>query len=408
MSVLKPGFGRLATLAQAFATLEAHLPRIGSETVGLMAALRRVSAHDVAASLDVPHFRKAAMDGYALRAEDTFGATDAKPKSLTVLESVMPGTLPSAEVGAGGCVEIGTGAAMPNGADAVVMVEHTEPNGGVVDIRKPVAPGENIIEVGSDVRAGDTIIHAGTVLEPRHLGVLAAVGSEQVGVRSKPVAVLFSTGPEIVETTDTPGPGQIFDINRTTLGAALSLDGCEVVDLGIIPDDRAVLRDALEKAIPQGDFVLLSGGSSLGGGDLVTEVFAEVGELHLHGVAVKPGKPLVVGSAPAGDRIVPLIGLPGYPMSALSDYYIFVRWMIRRALGVATRLVTADAVLGRKHPSTVGRYEFLPVTLSEGVAMPLTKGSSAISALASADGFIEIDENTEVVESGEPVKVHLF
>lgn len=408
MSVLKPGFGRLATLDEAFAVLEAHLPEIGSEPVGLASALHRVSAGDVAATLDVPHFQKAAMDGYAVAASDTFGATDAKPKTLKVVESVMPGTLPSAEVGGGGCVEIGTGAAMPQGADAVVMVEHTESHGDEVEVRKPVAPGENIIEVGSDVRAGDTILHAGTVLEPRHLGVLAAVGLEQVQVRVKPVAVLFSTGPEIVEPADTPGPGQIFDINRTTLSAALALDGCEVVDLGIVPDDGAALRNTLEKATTLGDFVLLSGGSSLGGGDLVTEVFSEVGELHLHGVAVKPGKPLVVGSAPAGDRVVPMIGLPGYPMSALSDYYIFVRWMIRRALGVSVQAVTADAVLGRKHPSTVGRYEFLPVILRDGEAMPVTKGSSAISAMASADGFIEIDENTEVVEKGEPVKVHLF
>lgn len=408
MSVLKPGFGRLATLAEAFEILEARLPKVGSETVALASALHRVSASDVSATLDVPHFRKAAMDGYAVFASDTFGATDAQPKRLDVLESVMPGTLPTAEVGAGGCVEIGTGAAIPSGADAVVMVEHTESHDGSVDIRKPVAPGENIIEVGSDVRQGDTIVSAGTVLEPRHLGVLAAVGNEHVEVRSKPVAALFSTGPEIVEPSDTPGPGQIFDINRTTLGAALRADGCEVVDLGIVPDDRAVLRAALEQAMTRGDFVLLSGGSSLGGGDLVTEVFSEVGNLHLHGVAVKPGKPLVVGSAASGDRIVPLIGLPGYPMSALSDYYIFVRWMIHRCLGVAARHAAAEAVLGRKHPSTVGRYEFLPVTLSEGVATPVAKGSSAISALASADGFIEIDENTEVVEKGEPVKVHLF
>jgi len=184
----------------------------------------------------------------------------------------------------------------------------------------------------------------------------------------------------------------------------LRLDGCEVIDLGVVPDDLDLLKAALAKGLEQGDLMLLSGGSSLGGGDLVVEAFEGVGQVFIHGVAVKPGKPLVL--AVAGAKM--MIGLPGYPMSALSDYYIFVQPYLQRAMGAEGRAAFSEARLARKHPSTVGRYEFLPVKLLGDEAHPVTKGSSSISALADADGFIEIDENTEVLEQGSRVRVRLF
>jgi molybdopterin molybdotransferase len=414
MPGLKPGFGRLATLGEVFDILYSRLPYLSPETVGIKEALHRVLASDVISKIDVPHFSKAAMDGFAVVASDTFGANDSSPISLTVSESIMPGSLPSQQVTTGRCTEIGTGAQLPEGADSVVMVEYTEPgDDGRVWIRKPVSPRENLVEVASDLASGTKVLAEGTLLEPRHLGVLAACGSTEVEVVRRPVVALFSTGPELVEAGGSIEQGRIFDVNSHTLGAALELDGAEVIDLGIVPDEPTVLERTITDALTRCDVMILSGGSSLGGGDLVGEVFEKLGTLLVHGAAVKPGKPIVLATANAkssdgGDAGKMMIGLPGYPMSALSDYYIFVQPYLRRAMGLITRPLTTKAVLARKHPSTVGRYEFLPVRLEGGDAVPLTKGSSAISALADADGFVEIDENTEVVEKGALVEVRLF
>lgn len=401
---LKAGFGRLATMGEAFDILYSHLPDLGREEVPISECLHRVLATDVVSKIDVPHFAKAAMDGYAVIASETFGASDTQSVVLAVSGSVMPGQVAKDGLTEGECIEIGTGAPLPAGSDAVVMVEYTEPAGNEVHIRKPVAPSENVVGVGSDVSAGSIVLTAGTLLEPRHLGVLAAVGLSSAKVVARPSVALFSTGPEIVEPGGELLSGQIFDINSYTLRAALHDDGCDVVDLGIVPDQPDVLEDAIRKGLDEADLVLLSGGSSLGGGDLVVETFEKIGKVLVHGVAVKPGKPLVLGEAAGGL----MIGLPGYPMSALSDYYIFVQAFLHRAMGVSSGPRSASATLARKHPSTVGRYEFLPVSLEEGMAIPIVKGSSAISALAQADGFIEIDENTEVVEKGQPVVVRLF
>ena len=413
MPGLKPGFGRLATLGEVFDILYSRLPVLSSEVVGIGDALHRVLAADVVSRIDVPHFTKAAMDGFAVVASDTFGATDSSPVSLEVRESIMPGTLPTEKVSSGRCTEIGTGAQLPEGADAVVMVEYSEPGEtGRVLIRKPVSPRENLVEVASDLANGARVLARGTLLEPRHLGVLAACGHSAVEVVRRPMVALFSTGPELVEAGGTIEEGRIFDVNSHTLGAALRLDGAEVVDLGIVPDEPEVLEKTITESLLRCDLMMLSGGSSLGGGDLVGEVFEKLGTLLIHGAAVKPGKPIVlatvqVNSADGGNEKM-LIGLPGYPMSALSDYYIFVQPYLRRAMGLVTQPLKTKAVLARKHPSTVGRYEFLPVRLEGEQAIPLTKGSSAISALADADGFVEIDENTEVVEKGATVEVRLF
>jgi molybdenum cofactor synthesis domain-containing protein len=407
---LKAGFGRLATLGELFDILDAHLLELEIEAVSITEALHRVLAEDVHADIDVPHFSKAAMDGYAVIASDTFEARDSSPTVLKVKGALQPGDSLDAPITQGECVEIGTGAPLPEGADAVVMVEYTEPGeaDSEVQIRKGVAPRENIVEVGSDVGAGDVALTRGTFLEPPHLGVLAAVGASKINVFRRPRVALFSTGPEIVEAGGPLAPTRIFDINTHTLRGALIKDGCEVIELGIVPDDRKALGDAIQRGLKEGDFVMLSGGSSLGGGDLVTTAFEEAGEMLLHGVAVKPGKPVVVGLAKTDSEEKLLIGLPGYPMSALSDYYIFIQPFIRKAFGLKTEPAFREATLARKHPSTVGRYEFLPVRLAGGEAHPLTKGSSSISSLAAADGFVEIDENTEVVEKGETVRVRLF
>lgn len=415
MGRLKPGFGRLATLGEAFDLLFEHVPRLGPEKIAPTDALGRVVAKRTSSEIDVPHFVKAAMDGFAVRAEDTFGATQAAPKTLRVTGSVMPGELADLALAPEECAEIGTGAPIPEGADAVVMVEYTEsgPEDTVV-VSKGVAPRENLVEIGSDVSAGEEILPDGTRIEPRHLGVMAACGIEWLEVKRKPVVALFSTGPELVAAGGELEPGRIFDINFHTLRGALVTDGCRVIEMGIVPDEAGPLDEAIAEATRSADLLVLSGGSSLGGGDLVDDAFSRAGELVLHGVAVKPGKPLVLGTAvgpdvETGKEVTKLlIGLPGYPMSALSDYYIFVRPLLQRALGVESRSSTTRATLRQKHASTVGRYEFLPVRLEGDEALTLGKGSSAISALAGADGFVEIDENTEVLQAGAEVSVRLF
>lgn len=396
-------------MGEALEVLYAHLPQLRHEELELGEALGRVLAVNVTSEIDVPHFVKASMDGYAVVAADTFGAQDSSPVGLDVTDAVTPGRPSTERAGDGRCIEISTGAALPEGADAVVMVENTDPAGEKVLVRKAVSPGENTIAIGSDISKGDRVLGAGTVLEPRHLGALAAIGRRTVSIFAKPRVALFSTGPEL-SSEGSVTEGKVFDINSSTLRAALISDGCEVKALGVIADDLEALTGALRRALAEADLVLLSGGSSLGRGDLVTEAFSAVGTLLIHGVAVKPGKPLAIGVASAAgaspERL--MIGLPGYPMSALSDYYVFVRPFLKRAMNVITIDRFVEATLSRKHPSAIGRYEFLPVKLEGGQAVPIGKGSSSITALSEADGFIEIDENVEVLEAGAPVSVRLF
>jgi len=396
-------------MGEALDVLFAHLPKLGREEVPLDRALGRVLAADVTSAIDVPHFVKASMDGYAVAASDTFGAKDSGPISLHVADVVTPGERGVESVGGGRCVEISTGAAIPRGANAVVMVENTDPADDDVLVRRPVSPGENTIGVGSDISEGNQVLSAGTVLEPRHLGVLAAIGSRSAQVFVKPRVALFSTGPELIAGDSALTEGKIFDINSFTLGAALISDGCDVNRLGLVADDLVTLIAVLRSALAESDLVILSGGSSLGRGDLVAEAFTAMGSLLIHGVAVKPGKPLAVGvaSIDQGPERV-MIGLPGYPMSALSDYYVFVRPYLKRAMQVTSIDRFVGATLSRKHPSAIGRYEFLPVKLQGRKAVPIGKGSSSITALSEADGFIEIDENVEVLEAGASVSVRLF
>ncbi|MGI8425685.1 MAG: molybdopterin-binding protein [Actinomycetota bacterium] len=419
MPGLKPGFGRLATVAEALDVLHAHRPVMGAETVKLEEALHRVLSRDVVSEIDVPQFHRAAMDGYAVRAVDTFGAGDGAPKTLQVVGALSPGSVWSGVVTQGTCLEIGTGSVMPEGADAVVMVEYTEPAGpsqvGVrqVRVRKGAVPGGNVIDPASDIQKGDVVLGAGALIGPSQLGALAAIGRPSVEVATRPRVALLSTGPELVEPGRSLGPGQIYDINSYTLRAALVADGFLISDTGSVPDQADPLKAAIRAGLAESDVVVVSGGSSLGGSDLVVEVFESLGRVLIHGVAVKPGKPLVVAVSDVdGDHEEGagklMIGLPGYPMSALCDYYVFVRPCLRAAQGRISRGRFTDVTLARKHASVLGRYEFVPVRLDGGRAHPLTKGSSSITALAAADGFIEVHENTEVLDEGESVRVALL
>jgi molybdopterin molybdotransferase len=344
------------------------------------------------------------MDGFAVVASDTFSASQNSPVALTLRESIACGEIARRRVLRGSCAEIATGGAMPSGVDAVVMVENTQVEGKKVLVYKSVAPRTNVVARGSDIRKGETVLQKGTVLTPAHLGALAAVGITTVSVRRRVKVVLFSTGSEIVAPGKRLGRGKVFNINSVTLRAALEELGCEVEDYGVVKDTEREITRLVLKGVRSADIVIFSGGSSLGRSDLAPEVLGKLGSLLFHGIAVKPGKPTVAGVV--RGKIV--IGLPGYPVSALSNVYILVAPLIERMTGATGITRFTRAMLAQKVASTVGRYEFLPVRLEGEFAHPVMRGSSAITTLARAHGFVEIPENVEVVEKGTPVTVRLF
>jgi len=400
----KPGFGKLMSLTEALETAKACLPELGTEKIALSEARGRVLTGPVTSEIDVPHFAKAAMDGYAVRAQDTFGAGETSPLKLRIIDSVTPGVITEKAAGPGECIEIATGSPMPDGADATLMVENTERQGDEILVYKTVAPGENYIKIGSDISAGTNLFAAELELAPRHLGALAAVGVTEVEVKRNPTIALMSTGNEILPPGSPLAPGKIYDINTTTLGESLMQFGCPIKYMGMVKDTADEVKSAISGALEEADIVVLSGGSSLGKGDMVPQMLGELGNLLFHGIAVKPGKPTAM--AVSGKKLI--FGLPGYPTSALSNYYILLEPLLEILCGKKVPRHFVSAIIDRKVLSSIGRYQFLPVRLSDGRAIPVMKGSSSITTLATADGFIEIEENVEVVEKGAELTVRLF
>ena len=385
--------------------LEAAAPVGRTERLALRQAGGRVLASPAAASMDVPPFDRAAMDGFAVRAEDTFGAGRHDPKTLRAIEKVYTGEVPRMRVAAGDCVEIATGAPMPEGADAVVMVEETERGAGD-DIRvfTPVYPRQNVGRRAADIAAGTAVLAAGDLLTPSRIGALAAIGAVEVDVFAKPRIAILSTGNEIVEPGEPLGPGQIYDINRFTLSAIIESHGGVPVVLPTAPDTLDALSSAIDTALAE-DVLVFSGGSSVGERDLILDVIQARGEIVFHGVAVKPGKPTVFGRV-AGK---PVLGMPGYPTSCLSNGYMLLVPMIRRMARLPEhhpRIVRAP--LSRRIVSTTGRHQFYTVRLADGAAVPAFKASGDITSMAHADGYIEIPAQVDIVEAGELVDIKLF
>jgi len=400
----KSGFGRLASLTDAFEIIDGIVKNKGNEKVKLEKAGNRILAEDIKAPIDVPHFRKSAMDGFAVIAEDTFGASNNKPKKLRIVESVTAGVDPKKEIKPGDCIEITTGAPMPKSADAVMMVEYTEKAGNELTIYKTSAPGDNVISIGSDIKKNTFVFRKGTKLNPRFVGVLSALGFKEILVKQQPVIAYFSTGNEILMPDENICNGKVFDINSRTIIDTLKDHGCEVIFLGVIRDSLDDIKKAILSMLKESDLILLSGGSSLGGEDFMVEAVADLGKVLVHGIAAKPGKPVLIGEV----RGKLVLGLPGYPTSALSNTYTLVLPLLYRMMGSELKIVRTKAKLSRKIASTIGRYEFLSVKLEGYNAVPIMKGSSAITTMAEADGYICIDENTEVVNKDELVEVNLF
>lgn len=380
---------------------------VGTETVPLVKADGRTLAEDVKAEHDVPPFPRSTMDGYAVRAQDTYGAEEQKPVALTYLGSVEAGEESDVAVEENGCVEIATGAVLPENADAVVMVERTDREGDEVLVRRAVAPDENVMKAGADIPKGHTPFRAGTLLGPRELGGLAAVGTDAVKVRRKPRVAIISTGDELVPPGDTPGRSQIHDINSYVLLAALREAGCDPDFLGIARDDESEMRRIVEEAESY-DLALSSGSTSAGAGDMMYRVVEERGELVAHGVKLKPGKPTVI--ARLGDT--PFIGLPGNPASSYGVYKKLVDPWLRHHTGIPLSETVVNAVMGKNTKSTTGRHQlrFVTLTRQEGhlVARPVEKGSGAVTLLIDADGYVEVPEGVSRLDEGEEVEVTLL
>ena len=394
---------------------------LGEETVPLAAARGRVLARDVVAPLDVPGFDRASVDGFALRAEDTADATEAQPALLRLNSEILtPGVAPSQAVTPGTATLIATGGMVPRGADAVVMVEQTEllddapPSGSVpaIELSRAAASGQFVAFAGSDIARGETVLRRGCPLTSREIGMIAAVGLAAVPVWRRPRVAVFSTGDEIVAPGSPIRPGQVFDSNAAILAAAIEEAGGELIPLGIVPDDAGALQARLQQALAAGDMVLLSGGTSKGAGDLAYQAVARLGDLGVvvHGVALKPGKPLCL--AVHGSK--PVVVLPGFPTSAIFTFHEFVAPVIRAFAGLAAaRPEMVDATLPLRIPSERGRTEYVMVSLLEGpegglLAYPTAKGSGAVTGFAQADGFFAVPAPAEAVPAGTAVRVQLI
>lgn len=366
-----------------------------------------VLATDIIAAQDVPPFDRAAMDGYAVLANDTFSASRQTPKSLRCIETVHTGNIPTKQVGTGECAEIATGAPMPEGADAVVMVEETErANNGTVDIFKPVHPKQHIGRRGADIAVTQKVLGPGDLLTPSRLGAIAALGIPNVEVYDRPRVALLSTGNEIVEPGKPLEPGHIYDINRFTLGSIVGIHGGVSTAYPVATDSLKSLGEAVDTILKnKTDILVFSGGSSVGEKDLTLDILQEKGKVLFHGISVKPGKPTVFGRIGS----TPVFGMPGYPTSCLSNAYMLLVPLLRIMAHLPpyqTRTVTVPTA--QRLVSTTGRHQFYTVRVVDGAAVGAFKASGDITSMSQADGYIEIPAQTDIIEKGEPVEVKLF
>jgi len=375
-----------------------------TEKLPIEEAVGRVLANDVTAERDVPPFDRAAMDGYAVKAEDTFKASQFNPVKLKVTGVLHAGESTNKLVEKGQCIRIATGCPIPPGADAVVMVEFTQEKDGFVSIFKPVHPGANIALKGEDIKKGEVILRSGDLLTPAKIGVLASLGHREVLVYQKPHVAVIPTGSEVCEVGSELQKGQVYDVNSYTLTSVLVENGASVTKVPVIPDVIDELRSAVTRFLDH-DLIVFSGGSSVGEKDLLVRIVEDLGELLFHGIQIKPGKPTLFGLV----KGKPIFGMPGYPTSCLSNAYIFLVPAVRKMARLPPkqpRMVKAK--MGARVVSASGREQFLTVKLKNGVAYPVFKASGDITSLANADGYIILPVNLDVIEKGEEVTITLF
>ncbi len=384
--------------------------RTSAETIPLAGALHRIPAAPVTAPHALPGFARSTVDGYAVRASDTYGVSDGLPGYLDVSGAVHMGAAPDVTVGPGTVVSMPTGGVMPPGADAVIMVEYTqETMPGTIEVVRPVAPGDGVVRADEDAAAGADLVPAGRPLRAHDLGMLAAAGLTSVVVRARPLVTIFSTGDEVVPpATATLRPGQVRDATAVALAALVSESGGEPVQGGIVPDDPDALETALRAALSSSDVIVISAGSSVGARDGTATAVGRLGApgIWCHGLAIKPGKPTLLADC-AG---VPVIGLPGNPRSALVVFRLIGMPLVRR-IGGCTSPPAEPVILARLQrdlASATGRLDVVQVRVRDGVATPLFGLSALLSVLTAADGYVIVPEEATGLDSGTEVEVTLY
>lgn len=411
------GRSALCTVGQAQEVLEKHLSSIPVETeeIPLSEAFDRVLAEPVYSSEDLPAYPRSTMDGFAVRAADTFGASESMPCYLNITGEVLMGQAPEGEVKQGCCHKIPTGGLCPEGADGVVMFEHTVPvDETMLEVIKGVGTGTNLVQTGEDIAAGMQALPSGWHLRPQDIGLLAAIGISTVTVTKKIRVGILSTGDEIIDHTEKPAPGQIRNINTLALSGLVRQAGGVPVDYGIITDQKEIFLPAVQQAAAENDIVLFSGGSSVGVRDLGEQVIEELGPpgILIHGVKLKPGKPVIIGIS--GET--PIFGLPGHPVSAMVCFDFFIKPAIRQLSGLPAidelSSSTVEARLTRNINSAAGRLDVVRVKLEKidsiWTAQPIMGKSGSISTLSRAHGYFLIEEDSQGVLENSMIKVTLF
>lgn len=401
-----PEFLKVLTYQNARQLIKQHFPAREVENVSLEQCNNRVLAEDITSPEDIPAFSRSTVDGYAVRAEDTFGSSESLPGMLDYINSVQMGSEPQFVIASGQCAWIPTGGMLPAGSNAAVMVEYTEKLGeDTVLFSRPVAPGENIMQTGEDIKKEAVIFRSGKIIKAQEIGLLASLGIESVPVFRPYQVGILSTGDEIVPLHKVPKIGQVRDVNSYSIAAALETCGALPRRYPLVEDDRAALRRVLDSALQDNDVVIISGGSSVGTADYSVEVMLSFpdSEMLFHGIAVKPGKPTI--GARVGGKLI--IGLPGHPVSALMVFNILCAPVISPA-----SVHQVDAQITVNVASQPGRDDFFPVQLGEGTeprpARPLLGKSGLMSILAQADGYVHIAYEKQGIKAGEMVKVSLF
>lgn len=407
-------FRRLMTLDEAKQIISKYSPSepLGSEEVALLRAYNRVLAEDAISTLDIPPFNRSTVDGYAVRAQDTFGIEEDRPIKLKVCGTVTVGEKPRIKIDNGEAAEIVTGAPIPNGADAVVMLEDIERKNDQLYVYSAVAKDENIMKAGADIKKGETVLRKNQLLTSREIGALAAIGLAKVKAYVLPRVSIISTGAEVAKLGRKLPAGKVYDTNAYSLSTAVQESRGIPIYLGVFPDDFGKMRQVLAKALSSSDVVITSGGVSIGPKDVMPKVLDSLGKpgIIVHGIAIKPGKPVTVASV--DGRLI--FSLPGHPTSALLVFYLLVRPIIERLAGKkADETLQVKAVTSTRMFSAKGRRTFIMVKLKDGpiglMAEPVAAGlSGAITTLTNADGFVEIAENQQFVDAGEKVTVRLF
>lgn len=411
-------FFKVVSPAEAMEAVQGFAP-LPAEEVSAFEAVGRILAEDVLSPVDLPDFPRATMDGYAIQAADSFGAGESIPAYLEVVGQVLMGAVPPFRVGRGQAARLSTGGMIPEGADAVVMEEYTSrPDEGTLEVRRAVSAGENVLAPGDDLRKGERILPAGSRLRSQDIGAFAGVGVTVLKVRRRPRVAILPTGDELVDPRAEPRPGQVRDINRFSLAAAVIEAGGLPETHEILPDDLPAIRARLGEAVGRADVVLISGGSSMGVRDHTVEAIDSLGEpgVLVHGISIKPGKPTIIGRIRRGGVDKAVVGIPGHPVSAFMIFHAFVRPILRQLSGQVSSFADEagrlTARLARNLPSAPGREDLVRVSLErkDGVllAHPLMGNSAMISTLTKADGFITIPLEREGLPAGSEVRVTLY